>query len=216
MKNKLIFLFTFVLMLHTFPQSARADVIFSGTKGIDWCYQISNTPSYPNYSFILYGHLLAPQIIKEGDCLHFYKFGLGEIYAIRKTDFKETQVLEEFSKAGESGDEFFKINESKLIKSNIQLKAFAPVQENDPLQKVVITLDIKSLNKDTFNIQKSKINYTYTDGTTEEKVFQTQGVVPAASRRAIVPWWFAKFWYIILPILALIVIGTILLGRSKK
>lgn len=207
MRNKLIILFTFALIFSVFPQAVSADLIIPGTKSVNWCYEISNINNYPNYVFVfneerVTGH----KVINQGDCFSFYKIGLTSIYAIPKAKFDESEL---------SG-EFFEENNPKLIKSNIQLNAFGSVQENDPLQKAVITLDIKSLSESSFDIQKSKVTYTYTDGTSEEKVFQSQEIIPEPSETAFMPWWFAKFWYIILPIVAIVLIGIILLVRRLK
>ena len=207
MRNKLIILFAFVLVFSVFPQAVSADLIIPGTKSVNWCYEISNINDYTDYVFVfneerVTGH----RVINQGDCFSFYKNGLISIYAIQKTEFNESEL----------NREFFKENNPKLIKSNIQLNAFGSVQENDPLQKAVITLDILSLSENSFDIQKSKVTYTYTDGTSEEKVFQSQGTMPEPSKTAILPWWFAKFWYVILPIVAIALIGIILLIRRLK
>jgi len=207
MRNKLIILFAFVLIFSVFPQAVSADLIMPGTKSVNWCYEISNINDYPDYIFVfneerVTGH----KVINQGDCFSFYKIGLTSIYVIPKAEFNESEL----------NREFFEENNPKLIKSNIQLNAFGSVQENDPLQKAVITLDIESLSESSFDVQKSKVTYTYTDGTSEEEVFQSQEIMPEPSKTAIMPWWFAKFWYIILPILAIILIGIILLIRRLK
>ena len=207
MRNKLIILFAFVLVFSVFPQVVSADLMIPGTKSVNWCYEISNINDYTNYVFVfneerVTGH----EVINQGDCFSFYKIGLTSIYAIPKTEFNESEL----------NREFFEENNPKLIKSNIQLNAFGSVQENDPLQKAVITLDVQSLSENSFDIQKSKVTYTYTDGTSEEKVFQSQGTMPEPSKTAILPWWFAKFWYVILQIVAIALIGIILLIRRLK
>ena len=207
MTNKLIILIAFVLVFSVFPQAVSADLIIPGTKSVNWCYEISNINDYSDYVFVsneerVTGH----KVINQGDCFGFYKNGLTSIYSIPKSEFNVSEL----------NREFFEGNNPKLIKSNIQLNAFGSVQENDPLQKVVITLDIQSLSENNFNIQKSKVTYTYTDGTTEEKVFQSQEIMPEPSKTAILPWWFAKFWHIILPIVALVLIGIVLLIRRLK
>lgn len=202
MKYKIIILLTLAL----FCQAVSADVIIPGTKSVDWCYEISNINDYPDYVLVFHDERAKDYgMINQGDCFSFYKIGLTRIYAIKKAEFNE----------GELNRDFFEENNSKLIRSNIQLNAFSPVQENDPLQKAAITLDIQSLSENNFEIKKSKITYTYTDGTTEEKVFQSQEVIPDRSKIAILPWWFARFWHIILPIAAIAIIGIIIFIRKK-
>lgn len=206
MTNRLIILFALIVVFSVFPQTVLADLIMPGMKSVSWCYEISNVNDYPDHVFVFNEERVTGHgIINQGDCFSFYKIGLTSIYTIKKTEFNENEL----------NGEFFEGSNPKLIKSNLQLNAFGSVQENDPLQKAVITLDIISLSQNNLDIQKSKVTYTYTDGTSEEKVFQTQDI-PEPSRTAILPWWFAKFWYIIMPIVAIVLIGIILLLRRLK
>lgn len=205
MAKKSVILFVLTAFF-VFSSVVSADVIVPGEKYVPWCYEISNINSYPDYVFVFNEErVTGPKVINQGDCFDFYKIGLTSIYAIKKSEFNE----------GELNKEFFKKGSPKLIKSNLQLSAFASVKENDPLENIVITLDITSLSQSKFDVKKSKITYTYNDGTSEVKVFQTQDI-PNPSRNAVLPWWFAKFWYIILPIAAVLLIGIILLIRRLR
>jgi len=217
MRNKLIILFAFVFVFSVFPQAVSADVIIPGEKSVSWCYEISNINDYSDYVFVFNPYLVGfghggdlDVVINKEDCFNFYR--VASIYAIQKTEFNESEL----------NSEFFKENNPKLIKSDIDLFGFFPVQENDPLQKVVITLNILSLSENNFDIQKFKVTYTYTDGTSEEKVFQSQETMPEPSKTAILQMfslplsWFAIFWYVILPIVAILLISIILLLRRLK
>ena len=207
MKHKIIILISFILALSFFSQAVSADLIIPGTKEINWCYEISNIDDYPSYIFIYNEERVSGHgVINQEDCFNFYKIGLTKIYAISTEEFNETEL----------NSEFFKENNPKLLESNIQLGAFGSVQENDPLEKAVISLEIQSLTENDFNIQKSKIIYTYNNGTTEEKIFESQEVTPEPSRTAILPWWFAKSWHIILPTAAIVLIIILLTRRLKK
>jgi hypothetical protein len=207
MKKGIILLFSMILVFSIFPQTVSADLIIPGTKSVNWCYEISNISDYPNYVFVFNEERVTGHgVIHQGDCFSFYKNGLTSIYAIPKTEFNESEL----------NRKFFEENNPKLIKSNIHLNSFGSVKENDSLQKAVVTLDIQSLNKRNFDIQKSKVTYTYTGGTSEEKVFRSQEIMPKPSKTNILPWWFAKFWYLILPIAAIVLIGVILLIRRLK
>lgn len=206
MKNKLAILFIFVFIFSIFSRVVSADILLPGEKPVNWCYEISNINDYPNYVFIFNHEYRGPKVVNQGDCFNFYKFGSNGIYAIPKADFNE----------GELNIESFGETEPSLIKSNIQLDDIGPLKENDPLQAVVVTLRIQSLSGDIFDIQKSKVTYTYTDGMSEEKVFQSQEIMPKPSRTAVFPWWFARFWYVILPMLAIVLTGVVLLARRLK
>ena len=89
------------------------------------------------------------------------------------------------------------------------------MDENDPLEKVVTTLQINSMSGNELDIQKSEITFTYNDGTSEVETFQSQDITPEPSKKAIIPFWIAQFWFIV-PILAAIIIAAILLSRRKK
>jgi hypothetical protein len=207
MRNKHIILFALMFIFSVLPQTVSADIIIPGTKYVNWCYEISNINNYPNYVFVFNERIVTGhKIINQGDCFNFYKMGLTNIYAIPQAKFNESELNEEF----------FEENNPKLIKSNIQPDPFGLVQENDPLQEVIITLNIESLSENSFDIKKSKVTYTYTDGTSEEKVFQSQEIMPERSKTAILPLWFAKLGYVILPLVAIILIVIILLVRRLK
>ncbi len=207
MTKKYILLISLIIFA-LFIQIVAADLIITGTKQISWCYEIPNIGDYQNYIFVYNDQTLSQHgIINSDDCFSFYKYGLTSVYAIKKTEFNQKEL----------NQDFFSENNSKLIKANLVLNAYGIVQENDPLQKAIITLKIISLNEDKLEIQKSKITYTYTDGTSEEKYFQTQEIIPKPSKTTILPWWFAKFWYVIIPLMAAMLIGIIIfLKRLKK
>ena len=103
-----------------------------------------------------------------------------------------------------------------VLKSNIKLGSYPLPNSNDPLNKVVTFIDIKELNENNFVIEQSKIVFTYEDGTSEEKNFISQDVRPEPSRKAILPWWFAEFWFVILPLLALIIIISVLIKNKLR
>lgn len=215
MSNKITILST-IIILALFTQIVSADLIDIGEKGVSWRYEISNIGDYPDYVFMYYeersfGH----GIINPGDRFYFYKNSLASICTIKKTEFNEEEFNALEDRNYTEVKDYF-TNNPDLIKSGIQLRAYGLVQQNDPLEKAVITLDIVSLTETNLDIQKSKITYTYEDGTSEEKVFQNQDVFPEPSKQAILPWWFAEFWYVTLPATAIAIIGAILLLRKLR
>ncbi|MBN1331259.1 hypothetical protein JW978_00020 [Candidatus Dojkabacteria bacterium] len=207
MRKNLILLFIIASTSLLFSQKAHADLIVPGTKSVDWCYEISNIDDYPNYVFVYNEERVSDfGVINQGDCFIFYKIGLAGIYAIPKADFDESELDEDF----------FAENNPKLIRSNIQLDPYGSVQWDDPLDKVVITLEILSLDPTSLDIQKSNVTYSYLDGTSEEKPFQSQDAIPEPSRSNFLPGWFMDSWFIILPVTAIIGIGAVLLIRKYK
>ncbi len=213
MINKIIILLGFVSVL--LPSVVLADVIFPGPnlyKSVGYCFEISNIDDYPDYTFI--AHPLAVgtghKIIKQGDCISFYKFSRPTVYAIKNTDFDKNSIGTGY----ENEKNYFETN-TKLIPSGIEISSIGYIDSNNPLKSAVDVFSIVSLTDNGLEIEKSKVIYTYTDGTTEEKAY-LHDTRPEPSRKLFVPSWFTEFWYIILPILAAIVIVIILLLRRRK
>ena len=125
---------------------------------------------YSDYVFIVHGKLVTHyQVIDPGECFKFYKFDSPSIYAIKKSDFDETKI-EAWRYFPDKNIE----SEPTAIRSNITLESYDTVAGTDPLEKVVTVLKIVSLSETGFEIKKSKIIYSYIDGSSEEKIFQKQ------------------------------------------
>jgi len=211
MTNKLIILFGLILLV--VPSLVSADIIPVGYKGVGYCFEVSNIEDYQDYTFIAYfqepmgGH----KVIAEDDCVSFYKFSNPTIYAIKNSDFNEEDIGSEY----ENEKSYFNSN-LNLLSSDIEIKSISTIPENDPRNKIIDVLEITSLSENNFALTKSKVVYTYTDTTTEEKTYTDQNVRPEASRQPILPWWFAKLWYIIIPLIAVLIFVAILLIRKFR
>ena len=216
MKNKLVILsFSAFLFVFLFASStALADVIIPGTKDVNSCYEISNIANYSDYVFLTYEWPMPHYgIISAGECFGpGYKLGSVSIYAIGNLSFNESELQGENA----TGIMNYFENNTQLIPSDIQLRSYGLVPEDSHLEKAVTVLNIVSLNTSNLQIQKSKIIYTYADGTSEEKSFQNQDVAPEPSKKATSPSWFASLWYVIIPILAIAVIVLILVLRRLR
>lgn len=190
-----------------------ADIINpnSGEKTVFFNYEITNMDEYDDYAFILYGIVIGYQIIEPDESFDFYKFGQPWIYAVKSVDFDESEIGENES----TWKDYFETN-PKFIKSDIQLRSiYDIVPKNDPLNSAYIALEIVSLDENQLTIEKSKVIYTYTDGTTEEKSIISQDVLPQPSKTAVLPYWFESLWYVWIPLFALIGISLILLLRRR-
>ena len=211
MKKKLIFLFCLIFIL--IPSIVTADLIAPGTKYVYYSFKISNMDEYPEYTFIAYfqnpvgGH----EVIEQGESISFYKFSNPKIYAIKKSDFNEEDIgtddLEE--------KEYFE-NNTKLIPSEIVIYSVSSASLNDPVEKITDILEIVNLDDNNLEIRYSKVQYTYVDETTEELDYQTDDIRPEPSKEGIMPMLFARFWYVILPIMALVAIALILVLRKRR
>jgi hypothetical protein len=169
--NKTVTLFVLVLILALSSPNAAADMIPAGYKTVNSCYEISNINNYSDYVFLRYEMpLTSLQIINPGDCFNFYKYNKVYIYAIKISDFN-AEILHATQKDVSSlprPDIKNSIEKSQAISSNVILRDYEIVPENDPLEKVVTVLEIVSINENGFEIRRSKMIRTYTDGKSME------------------------------------------------
>ncbi|MEK6937323.1 MAG: hypothetical protein AABW58_04600 [Nanoarchaeota archaeon] len=198
-------------------QNVNADILPYGRRYIESCYQISNADNFQEYIFILDEQISRPKKLDLNDCFAVNKNGEATIFAIKKDLFDENEFNEKFDKYTYNYED--KINYFKkpeLKNSDLNLRIYPLPKSNDPLRKTVIILNIKELNENSFTIRKEKILFTYEDGTSEEKNFISQDIWPEPSKKALLPWWFAEFWFAILPFLALIIMIGIFIYKRKR
>ena len=205
------YLFLIIILSLFLMQNVNADILPFGKKYVEACFEISNQNVYLDYVFIAKNELLDYKIIELGDCFDVYKLAPSKVYVIKKVDFNEEEIGKDYKEK----ENYFK-NNNKLLQSNLKLFNYPLPNSNDPLDKVVTILNIVELNENNFIIEKSKIIFTYKDGTSEEKTFVSQNITPEPSKKAILPGWFAEFWFVILPLLALAIIVLILLVRKFR
>ena len=190
-----------------------ADLIdpFPGKKRIGISYSIYNMDMYDDYKFLLYGKIIGCQYLTSNQTISFYKFEQPSIYAVKVSELSENDIVLNES----MGNDFFE-NNSKVIKSKLKLSAtYGWVPKNDPLKSAKIILTIISIDENSLKINKSKIIFTYTDGTTEEKQITSQLILPKPSRSALLPYWFESMWFIWMPSFSVIGISSILMYRKK-
>lgn len=209
MKYKIHVLLLLITLL-TFSSVSYADVVEPGMKNIKIYYETNNTQNYPDYVFLIHGNPSPSLEIINSSEFSFYKLSTVSIYAISKSNFNENEL-----NMGDSAINNFLQNNNDLIKSDIVLEgASKSVSINDPLEKIIITLNINSINGKTLNITKSKVTYIYNDGSTEEETFKDQNSTPEPSKNS-TSFWVNNLFYIILPLLAIIAIVVIIIKRLK-
>ncbi len=212
MKKKIVFSFISLLFLLSITSVAFADVIEPGMKEIKYYYKVSNIDNYPEYIFLAHGTPSPIMEIVNSSEFSFYKFSTVSIYALKKSDFNENEL-----KNMDDGEleNFFK-NDPRVIRSDIELQgSYKNVVIANPLDKALVVLEIKSIKENKLEIEKSKVVYAYVDGTLEEEKFKDQNTTPEPSKNS-VSFWSDQLFYIIIPILAIIAIGLILIARRYK
>lgn len=200
-----------LITLLTFSSVSYADVVEPGMKNIKIYYEINNIQNYPDYVFLIHGNPSPSLEIVNSSEFSFYKLSTISIYALSKSGFNENEL----KNMEDSAINNFLQNNSNLIKSDLVLEgASKSVSINDPLEKIIITLNINSINGKTLNITKSKITYIYNDGNREEETFKDQNSTPEPSKNS-TSFWVNNLFYIILPLLAIIALAVILIKRLK-
>lgn len=210
--KKLICILFLLTIPFIIPFKTFADILPEGQKGIDYCFKIDNINNYPDYTFIAYPTFFgkgAYTILKQDTCLKFYKNVFPRIYATLKRNFNEKDILTK-------GEESYFGDTTKLLPSGLEVHDYSYVDKNNPLDKVTDIATITSLTENSFQVQKSKIVYTYTDGHTEEKNYADQNNQLEPSRKVFLPGWLSDLWYLTIPTCAILVIGTILIVRKYK
>ena len=208
MKTKFVALIIIACLL--VPVFASADVIMPGYKEIDYCFKISNIDNYSEYTFIMYINVPLPthEIIKQGECVDFYKLSSPRVFAIKSSDFDESKI------DSENEQTYFESN-FDLIPSDVEIDATDPVKKSDCREKVVEVFEVVSLSDDGFEMRKAKTITTFTDGTTEE-TYSDQETDSKLSEKSNSSWWIDNFWYWLVPLIALAIIIIIVLSRKCK
>ncbi|MDI6643499.1 MAG: hypothetical protein QME14_00445 [Methanobacteriaceae archaeon] len=198
MKNRKLFYLTFFIFLLSTTSAAYADVIEPGMKQVNLNYQISNINDYPDYVFLLRGIPYPDIEIINSSKFSFYKLSNVSIYAIKRDDFDASII----NKSSEEIQSFFE-NNSKLIKSDISLEgSYGDVKIENPLKEATIILEIKDINSTNLIIEKSKIIYTFEDGSQQEEIIKDQNDLPEPSKGINL----ADYWWIFLGVLIILVI----------
>lgn len=210
MKLKIIISLFTLLILFSFSSVSYADVIEPGMKDVKIYYQASNIQNYPDYVFLIHGSPYPTLEVINSNEFTFYKFSTVSIYAISKTNFNENEL----KNMDESQVENF-LTHSSVLKSDLILQGSSKtVNINNPLEKILITLNINSIDNEIMNVTKSKVTYTYKDGSVQEETFKDQNSIPEPSKNS-TSFWNDNLFYMVLPLIAILILGVIII-RLKK
>lgn len=200
--------FLYILIFTVFTPAAFADVIEPGMKNIHLNYKISNIDDYPEYVFLAHGIPDPPFEVLNSSEFSFYKLSTVSLYAIPKSKINEGKFN---NIDDEELQNFFKNNQN-IIPSDIELNgSYGQVGIDNPLDNVLIELEITSITDNKMNIKKSKVIYTYSDGSTQEEVITDQNALPQPEKNIL-----SYVWYFLVPVIAIAIIGVILYLRRQN
>ncbi len=199
-----------LLILFLFIPASHGDVIEPGQKDVKISYQIINTGDYPDYIFLIHGSPSPSFEVVNSSPFTFYKFSTVSIYAIPKNNFKEDTFKNMDAK---EIDNFFKTSPD-VIRSDLVLGGSSKtVPVLDPLDGMLITLHVDSINQNKMNIKKMKVIYRYNDGSTAEETYTDQNSTPPPTKKE-GSWWNSSLLYVLLPLLAMV--GIIIIVYKKR
>ncbi|MGB9937127.1 MAG: hypothetical protein ACPK7O_05355 [Methanobacterium sp.] len=209
MKFKIILLLSIFVLL-SFSSVAYADVIDPSMKNVKIYYQVSNIQEYPDYVFFIHGNPSPSLEIINSSKFSFYKLSTVSIYAINKKNFNENDL----KNMDDSEIENFFKNNLNIIKSDIELQgASKSVEMSNPLDEMIITLNIDSINNKSMDIKKSKVTYRYNDGSMQEETYKDQNSTPEPTKKDT---WSNNLFYTAIPFVAFVALVIIVRFRFMK
>lgn len=215
----------FLIVLLAGYGTASADVLPDGKKKVSYNFRIENIDSYPDYSFLVYPvnvsngiPVLHSYFVKDSSWIDiFCKFGSPALYIIKNSDLNKS-ALDSINSIGDNNTranalrEFFDSKKSLMTRS-ASINCTSYVERDAKYDVIQDELKIEKASGDSLVINNSKTFYKDKYGNILEAKDSKSGVrddvvTPAAS--------YTGYLLIILPILALVLIVSIILIRKMK
>jgi hypothetical protein len=170
--------FLLLLLLTCFclsPVPARADLIMEGTKAVDYCFKVKDLSFHPDYLVIMYHKSLIGEttypLVKESDCLSFYKHDTPQLFVLAKSDYQG--FLDLVGKLDPSAiDSFFQGNPHLI--PGPELDGPGLIKDTSPIAKIIdiYSLEIGQNNKPV--VRRTSVLYTYTNSQQQEIAMSEQ------------------------------------------
>lgn len=220
--NKIFLLFLVLLAGYGF---AYADLLPEGKKKVSYNFRIENINSYPDYSFLVYPvnvsngiPVLHSFFVKDSSWIDiFCKFGSPALYIIKNSDLKRAvldsiNLIEDNNTRSNALWEFFDSNKSLMTRS-ASINCTSYVERDARYDVIQDELMIEKASGDSLVIKNSKTFYKDRHGNILEAKDSKSGVrddvvTPAST--------YTGYLLIILPVLALILIVSVILIRKMK
>ncbi|MBL8015735.1 MAG: hypothetical protein JNK43_00570 [Ignavibacteria bacterium] len=220
--NKIFLLF--LILLAGFG-SAHADLLPEGKKKVSYNFRIENINSYPDYSFLVYPENVSNGIpflhsffVKDSAWIDiFCKYGTPALYIIRNSDLNKAildsiNLIEDNKTRANALREFFDSNTSLMTRS-ASINCTSYVERDAKYDVIQDELKIEKASGDSLVIRNSKTIYRDKHGNILEAKDSKSGVrddvvTPASN--------YTGYLLVILPVLALILIVSIVLIRKMK
>ena len=217
-------LLLFIILLAGYG-SASADLLPDGKKKVNYNFRIENIDSYPDYSIIIYPvntsngvPVLRSYYVKDSSWIDiFCKFGSPALYIIKNSDLNRA-ALDSINLIGDNNTranaltDFFNSNKSLMTRS-ASINCTSYVERDAKYDVIQDELNIEKASGDSLVIKKSKTFYKDKNGNILDAKDSKSGVkddvvTPAAN--------YTGYLLVILPVLALILIVSVILIRKMK
>ncbi|HIK07964.1 MAG TPA: hypothetical protein IGS40_25300 [Trichormus sp. M33_DOE_039] len=193
--------------------AAWADVLPPGESPVSYCFQLANLNKYPNYLLIAHIKSQNPsvptynRILKQDKCLELNGYReYSDIYAIKKSQVKSQDIIK--SKEGES---IKNLNSKKslLIPTKKSIYSQRLLPDRYGVKQVNDILEIVAIAPKSFDLKYKEVIYTFQQGNSEKKTYQTQDKRPLPSVGT-------KFNFLNLIIPSLSIVGMMLVYQKSK
>ncbi len=208
---KSLILLTFITFIQL--PTASADVLSPGTSRVDYCFQVANLNKYSNYLLIANIQSANPGlgtynvILKPGQCerLNGYR-QYSNIYAIRKSQVKSQDII---INGNRESLKDFNSRKSQLIPAKNTINPVERLPDRYGIKQVTEVLKITAIAPKSLDLKYQEIIYTYQQGNSERKPYQSQDNRPSPSLKH-------KFNLFNLIIPSISIFGIMLVYRRTK
>ncbi|MBN8584809.1 MAG: hypothetical protein J0M37_06895 [Ignavibacteria bacterium] len=212
-----------ILALFIFSSAVNADLLPEGKKKIQYSFSVTNTDSFPGYTFIAFPinssngrpMIFASVINKDINISLSCRFGVPVLYAVKTVDFDQRKfdslnLLDNDDIRAKELESF--ILSSKFIPS-IKIVCSSYADKDAGYYYVEELFRIEKIDTDTMNVRSVKTIYkdknnNIIDAKDSKSNIKDDIVSPAEK--------YSPYLFIIIPVLALIAVVSILLIRKMK
>lgn len=224
MKKYLLFsALILIFSINVITVSIFSDLLPEGKKRIQYSFELTNTDSYPGYTFIAYpvnnsngAPYITANILSQNKPIELAcKFGVPVIYAVKNEDFNKAEfdsicLIDESSPRSEKLKKFI---QNGMFIPSLKIICDSYANRDAKYNFVNEQFGIESINNDTMIIKSQKTLYkdnnnNIIDAKDSKSGFRDDVVSPQEQ--------VGSYLIIIIPILALFAIITVLVLRKMK
>jgi hypothetical protein len=201
----------------------KADLLPEGKKKISYGFTVTNTDSFPGYTFIAYPvnqsngvPYLTANILNPDKALHLAcRFGAPVIYAVRKENFNYS-ILDSINNISDDKERDLQLKkyfENKNFIPSVKVICNSFVDRDEKYDVIQENFRIESIEADTMIIKSQKLLYKDRNNNiidAKDSRMKAKDDLVSPTQK------YSNYLLIIIPVLALVSIVTIILIRKMK